>query len=225
VTDDESRTLVDPQTQVAYHSASGAVAETRHVYLENSGVAERLSAGRPTTVLEVGLGTGLGMLLTLDAARVAKTSLHYTALEYEWLEAGVLRQLKMGKELCDPPLATRFLHWRESLGETVPDGRYHWHAAGEQSINVHVIDALQWNEDVSTVFDAIYFDPFAPDKNPELWQPRFLARMHRVLSNDGRLVSYCVNRKVRDDFATAGFQVRRVPGPKGGKREVMVATK
>ena len=51
VTDDNSRTLIDPVTGVAFHSASGALAETRHVYLNNSGVKERLSQGDPTAVL------------------------------------------------------------------------------------------------------------------------------------------------------------------------------
>ncbi len=49
--------------------------------------------------------------------------------------------------------------------------------------------------------------------------------MHRALRTGGKLDSYCVNRRVRDDLALAGFEVDRVPGPPGGKREVLVATK
>ena len=63
ITDDDSRTLIDPVGEVAFHSGSGALAETRHVYLKNSGVSARLACGKNTSVLEIGLGTGLGMLL------------------------------------------------------------------------------------------------------------------------------------------------------------------
>ena len=41
ITDDNSRTLMHPETGVAFHSASGALAETRHVYLHNSGVQKK----------------------------------------------------------------------------------------------------------------------------------------------------------------------------------------
>ncbi len=94
-TDDRSRTLVKPKTNVAYHSASGAAAETRHVYLANSGVADRMASGIATSVLEVGLGTGLGLLLTLDAALAGGVRLDYTAVENEWLGIDVLSQLEL----------------------------------------------------------------------------------------------------------------------------------
>jgi tRNA U34 5-methylaminomethyl-2-thiouridine-forming methyltransferase MnmC len=224
-TDDQSRTLVKPKTNVAYHSASGAAAETRHVYLANSGVADRIASGIATSVLEVGLGTGLGLMLTLDAALAGGVRLDYTAVENEWLGIDVLSQLEMGMQINDASIATQFLLWRESLGEQVPPGVHHWQPGPDQRVAVCHQDAILWAADARQTYDAIYFDPFAPDVNSELWQTEFLARMYSLLSTDGRLVTYCVRRKVRDDFTSVGFRVERVRGPEGGKREVMVATK
>jgi tRNA U34 5-methylaminomethyl-2-thiouridine-forming methyltransferase MnmC len=225
VTDDASRTLIDPAAQVAYHSASGAITETSHVYLNNSGVAERLSAGLSSSVLEVGLGTGMGLLLTLDLAAACKAPLRYTAIECDWLEADILEQLKLGVSLGDRSIAEKFLAWRRRIGKVVPDGRYQWNAGPDQQAVVHHTDALQWEADPHDVYDAVYLDPFAPAANPGLWRPPFLAKMYRLLREGGNLVTYCVNRQVRDDMTRVGFEVNRVPGPPGGKREVMKATK
>jgi tRNA U34 5-methylaminomethyl-2-thiouridine-forming methyltransferase MnmC len=225
ITDDQSRTLVNARTEVAYHSASGAMAETRHVYLGNSGVAGQLASGTATSVLEIGLGIGLGLLLTLDAALSGGTRLDYTAVENDWLGIDVLSKLDLDKQVNDASIATQFLQWRESLGEYVPSGVHHWRAGPGQNVTVYHQDARLWAVDARRTFDAIYFDPFAPDVNGVLWQTEFLARMYSLLSNDGRLVTYCVSRKVCDDFASVGFFVERVRGPEGGKREVMIATK
>jgi tRNA U34 5-methylaminomethyl-2-thiouridine-forming methyltransferase MnmC len=39
------------------------------------------------------------------------------------------------------------------------------------------------------------------------------------------LVSYCVNGQVRRALEQAGFKVMRLPGPPGGKREVLAAAR
>lgn len=225
VTDDSSRTLIDPESAVAFHSASGASAETRHVYLRNSGLLDRMENRSATSVLEVGLGTGMGLLLTLDAALASETPLSYEAIENDWVDADILQQLDLDKQLVHSSLASRFIQWRESLGSPLTDGQYRWRADEHRSVTVHLCDALKWSPSEPRAFDVIYFDPFAPDVNAELWQPEFLAQMHDSLRSRGRLVTYCVNRKVRDAFTSVGFDVQRVRGPKGGKREVLVATK
>ena len=224
VTDDSSRTLIDPKTQIAYHSGSGAVAETKHVYLSNSGVDERIAAKEPTSVLEIGLGTGMGMLLTLDRALCESGRLQYHAVESNWLNREVLSQLHLEKALSDPCVATAYLDWRASLGDPPSLGTHHWDLGSEISVTVHHNDALRCRFRNGLRFDAIYFDPFAPNVNPQLWCSAYLTQMHSLLHPSGRLVTYCVNRSVKDALRDAGFAVQIVPGPVGGKREVMIAT-
>lgn len=225
ITDDGSRTLASPDGRVAFHSASGAVSETRHVYLENSGVARRLSEGISTSVLEVGLGTAMGMLLTLATPRAPNTALRYTAVELQWLPAGLIRQLLPHQWVNDRELVEQFLCWREGLPEDPPEGTYHWNIDDQRQATVQVASMEDWTPREDTLFDAVYFDPFAPDISGELWAEPVLARMNSLLSPGGRLVSYCVNRKVRDLLGGVGFEVQSVPGPPQGKREVLVATR
>ncbi len=227
VTDDGSRTVLDSRSGVAYHSASGAVAETRHVYLVNSGIADRLAQSRSTALLEIGFGTGLAMLLTLDAALAGGAKLHYTAVEAELLDADLLGRLQMERYLRDPTLLDGFLRWRSGLSDPAPRGTLIWRPTANQRVTIEHRDATAWARaaDEHTQFDAIYFDPFAPEQNAELWQTSFLHYMHRTLKPNTTLVTYCVSRAVREAMQAAGFRVQRVPGPAGGKRQVMIAWK
>jgi tRNA U34 5-methylaminomethyl-2-thiouridine-forming methyltransferase MnmC len=223
VTDDGSRTLVFCGSSVAFHSASGAAEETRHVYLINGGVAERLSAGLATRVFEVGFGTGLGVLMTVDAAIAAGTPLWMTSVENRLLGAGVLSQLQLEQSLREPRLATEFLRWQASLPDPIMPGRYVWMAGPQQHVNLICEDVRNVSLADEDRVDAIYFDPFSPSENPELWEIALLKRMRNWLRADGRLVTYCVSRAVRERFLAAGFDVQKVRGPRGGKREVLVA--
>ncbi len=223
VTDDDSRTLIRRDARVAYHSASGAASETSHVYLGNSAVAQRLQAGQATSVLEIGFGTGLGLLMTLDAAVTAGTPLRYESIEYELLSPEVLSELQLGRFLRNPQLVDALLGWLDSLGPSVPPGRYRWQPEDRQTFWLTHGDARDVDFSETQPVDAIYFDPFAPSENPDLWKPDFLKSMRGLLNTDGRLVTYAVSREVRESFEKAGFQVQRVSGPPGGKREVLIA--
>jgi tRNA U34 5-methylaminomethyl-2-thiouridine-forming methyltransferase MnmC len=223
VTDDDSRTLIRADSNVAYHSASGAASETSHVYLGNSAVGNRLQAGKPTAVLEIGFGTGLGLLMTLDAAFAAGTPLRYESVEYELLSPEILSRLQLGRFLRHPQLVDALLGWLDSLGPRVPAGRYRWQAGDRQTLWLIHGDVREIDFSNTQPVDAIYFDPFAPSENPDLWKPDFLKLMRSLLNTDGRLVTYAVSREVRNSFAKAGFQVQRVSGPPGGKREVLIA--
>ena len=117
-----------------------------------------------------------------------------------------------------------FLEWTASLGSDPGEGTFHWQVSSTVQVKLHHCDALEHDYVDGPQFDAIYFDPFDPRANPELWGAEFLRRMRGTLKPDGRLVTYCVNRQVKNALQAAGFHPRPVRGPAGGKREVMVAT-
>ncbi|MEM9588506.1 MAG: tRNA (5-methylaminomethyl-2-thiouridine)(34)-methyltransferase MnmD [Planctomycetota bacterium] len=237
VTDDDSRTFQLTDGRDAYHSGCGALTETRSVYLSNSGVADRLSRGQETGVLELGLGTGMAMLVTLEQALISGTPLTYVALESRWLTADLLREVRPETWLAHrPDLAAAYLQWRASLPDPIKDGCYRWSvapteatfglSASEQLVEVHVGDACDWKiAPKQPRFDAIFFDAFAPATSPELWTPAVFERMFEATKPGGNLTTYCVNRAVRDIIGSVGFEVQCVPGPKNGKREVLIANK
>ena len=73
--------------------------------------------------------------------------------------------------------------------------------------------------------DVIYFDAFAPEKQPEMWSQELFNRLYVLLNNGGILTTYCAKGVVRRMLQAAGFIVERLPGPPGGKREILRARK
>lgn len=228
VTDDGSPTLVQSVTAEAMHSGCGAVAETRHVYLQMSGVAERLARGLATQVLEVGFGTGLGWLMTAEAALAVGAELRYVGLENRLPPAAVIRQLGWERHVQHPDLVGRHLDWLETLDPQSPRRL----RIDRATLEIISADACQWCPEAgraarsgpgSSRFDAVYFDPFSPELSPQLWQPEVFGGLRQLLRPGGTLVSYCVSRPVRDALTASGFLVHKVAGPPGGKREVLRA--
>ncbi len=230
ITDDDSPTLVQAATDDSMHSGCGAIAETRHVYLQGSGVTQRLAAGLATRVLEVGFGSGMAWLLSADAALERGTPLFYLGLENQLPPEPVIRQLELGRFLRRPNLLEHYCHWladQSSQGET-SQRTFQLECL---TLQLELGDAVQWCQhgqrdrfgDPADRFDAIYFDPYSPATSPRLWQQDIFAALRELLSGDGSLVSYCVSRAVRDAIQAAGLVVSKVPGPPGGKREVLLA--
>lgn len=244
ITDDGSRTLLDAGINETYHSGCGAVAESLVVYLKNSGVYERLLSGRATTVLEYGFGTATAFFLSAALARSTNTDLHYIGLEKRLLPADILEALNIvpafeqaiagqsGLSLSDVPdfrrtlqtVVDEYLLLRSQLPEDVI-GRHVLKFRDDLKLELWVDDARAFPFATCPAIDAIYFDPFSPESNPELWTEVVFDDLFRSLADSGTLTSYCVKGSVRRALAGVGFKVEKLPGPLGGKREVLLASK
>lgn len=234
ITDDGSTTLVQTSSDDSMHSGCGALAETRHVYLVGSGVESLLTSGQATRVLELGFGTGLGWLVTAQSAFTHRTPLYYLALESDLPPAAVIRQLDWHRFIDNRELVDATIQWFADAESAIASHtKVPNLIVGDAVLEVAIGDAVQWccgpihhrYKDSAQQFDAIYFDPFSPESSPRLWQADIFATMHDVTKPTGRLASYCVNRQVRDAMKAAGWDVGKIAGPPGGKREVLVATR
>jgi tRNA U34 5-methylaminomethyl-2-thiouridine-forming methyltransferase MnmC len=88
-----------------------------------------------------------------------------------------------------------------------------------------VLDIDRDYPELSSQMDAVYFDAFSPEINPELWTEQVMGQMYKLLRADGNLTSYCVKSAIRKILQAVGFFVTRLPGPVGGKREVLRASR
>ncbi len=221
VTDDGSSTLYDEKLGETFHSESGAAAESRCVFLKNSGVAIRLQQQQPTNVLEIGMGTGLNFLLTAEVARRHQTPLAYTAIDNRWINCKTLQRLAFDQLVADPDLLISWLKFSEQN----PPPLNSQTSAEFDSVALHFLFGNALQSKFCGSFDAIYHDAFSPASSPDLWTPSFLRRLYDELKPEGSLVTYCVKRQVREALNEVGFSVAKAAGPLGGKREVLVATK
>lgn len=219
-TGDGSATLFVPELNEHYHSVKGAQTESRHIFID---MGLKASASPAPRVLEVGFGTGLNAWLTLKEAERSGRSVHYTGLELHPLDLQLVERLGYVSEderltVDDRPCPAgelfRRLHtsaWEEDTAITP-----HFTLRKVQA------DVNEWTGCCPPMpVSIIYFDAFAPEKQPEMWSQELFDRLYALLEKDGILTTYCAKGSVRRMLQAAGFVVERLPGPPGGKREIL----
>jgi tRNA U34 5-methylaminomethyl-2-thiouridine-forming methyltransferase MnmC len=172
-TADGCDTLYSYRYNQTFHSTFGALAEAEHVFLKGTGLVDRLAAGQPARVLEVGFGTGLNFFLTAQMARSIGAPLHYVSLERDLLSASVLDRLNHETILpAASAMQAAFRQWRRDLPDVVGEGRYKWFF--EQTLCLELIIGEATTVDIPELsYQAIYQDAFSPEANRELWTESF----------------------------------------------------
>ncbi len=222
-TADGSLTLANRVHGETYRSRHGALSEASHVFLGSSGVADVMRREGSAAVLEVGFGTGLNFLVTAAAAARAGATLRYTAFERDPLPVTALVELRYEELLAPFYGPAALLDWLGGLGTPTPAGTHRWRH-GDARLELVVGEAAETVSGLGPrTFDAVYLDPFSPPTDPGSWEERFLTALAGTLGPRGRLVTYSVSGEVRRRLARAGLEVKKVPGPPGGKRESLVA--
>lgn len=213
VTDDGSHSLLVPELNEQYHSVHGAKQEAEHVFLK-MGLDDRLDDGyKSISVFEVGFGTGLNALLTANWAKENKTSVAYTSIEKYPVADEEFNLLNYGDLLQAPEL------YKKITGAK-------WGNFTEMTdlFSLRKVEADLIEDNLPKGFDVVFFDAFAPNKQPKLWEVNIFKKIFEIMINNGVLVTYCCQGQARRNMIEAGFEVEKVPGPPG-KREMLRARK
>ncbi|MGE4433055.1 MAG: tRNA (5-methylaminomethyl-2-thiouridine)(34)-methyltransferase MnmD [Bacteroidales bacterium] len=213
-TEDGSQTLLTSQWDETYHSIHGAIQESRHVFLNAGLDALKLTAYE---VLEIGFGTGLNAFLAWEYAREQDKMVRYTSIERFPVPYEMVSTLNYSHKL---PSMNRS-DW-ERL-HRAPWGEWLELEPNRMQLQKMETDATQ-SQYPENRYDAIFFDAFSPQKQPELWTRELLQKMFATLRPGGVLVTYCAMGAVRRNLQACGFRTERLPGPPG-KREMLRASK
>jgi tRNA U34 5-methylaminomethyl-2-thiouridine-forming methyltransferase MnmC len=206
LTEDGSHSLRNEKLNETYHSIHGAVQESRHVFIHH-GLTHRLT-NHPTSVriLEAGFGTGLNVLLT---ALHTSIPVYYESWELFPLPTQVVNQLNYGDQLHAAPIfqAIHQAPWNQPV--TLRD-----------NFTLHKRKADLLVQIPEGLFDIIYYDAFAPSRQPELWEFAIIQKMISALAAGGVFVTYCARGQLKRDLASLGLAVETLPGPPGKKEMV-----
>ena len=196
-----------------YYSLQDGLEETRHTFLGGNDLPGRFRDG--FHVAELGFGTGLNFLATLEAWHRAGAPgvLHYTSFE-----AFPMAPDDMAQALAAFP----GLAYRDALATAWASGLFPVEIGGAR-LDLRMGDARQTLPDWPGRADAWFLDGFAPARNPELWEPALMADVGRHTAPGGTLATYTAAGHVRRALAEAGFAVERRPGF-GRKRHMTVGT-
>ena len=208
ITADGSPTLFLPEMNEHYHSINGAVQESQHVYLE-AGFNQCFK--NPIQVLELGFGTGLNVLLTAMEAERRRVQVIYTTLEKYPLPSKIVEELHYFVEKEKWFQEIHAMEWEKVLALT-------------SFFTLQKIRTDFRDYPYSEKYDVVYYDAFAPDKQPEVWSQELFDMLFNAMHPAGILTTYCAKGHIRRMMQRSGFSVERIPGPPG-KREMLRARK
>jgi tRNA U34 5-methylaminomethyl-2-thiouridine-forming methyltransferase MnmC len=216
-TSDGSKTIRIEDWNESYHSKHGALNEAIHVFI-NTGLEFFLDKNfnkKSVNILEIGFGTGLNAILTLNYAKT-----NNILVEYDGVEAYPVKQEEID--------VLNYVDVIEGTNARDFDEMHNtdWNTPIEITSTFKLNKREHKFEDINDKdkFDLVYFDAFGARVQPELWEENIFKKMYEALKPNGVLVTYSAKGSVRRAMQSVGFLVERLPGPPG-KREMLRAIK
>ncbi|MDE6254934.1 MAG: tRNA (5-methylaminomethyl-2-thiouridine)(34)-methyltransferase MnmD [Muribaculaceae bacterium] len=212
-TADGSPTLYREDLDEHYHSVKGALAESRHIYVDLGWrkAAERCGA---INLFEVGFGTGLNAVLTAQAALDARIHTNYFSVEL----------YPLPQHTNDTLLSYQPEEYR-ALFKDINNAQWNKPVSINPFFTLIKIQENLLTMDIPGNLDVVYFDAFAPEKQPEMWDESVFRKFYDSMHPGAILTTYCAKGVIRRMLQQTGFITERLPGPPAGKREVLRAIK
>ena len=213
-TSDGSHTIYDESLNETYHSIHGSINESNHVYV-NAGLKQFIYESRKkhVNILEVGFGTGLNFLLLYDFLKKRNIKVDYHTIEPNPLNDSVLEKLNFSKIIGSVDEIFKIIH-KSKTDELVE--------IDKKITFLKSVDTIENIKLKERKYDIIFFDAFAPSKQPDIWSYNNLNKIHSSMGEDSILVTYCSSRKFKKTLHDLGFKVEVLDGPKGKKEMVRV---
>jgi tRNA 5-methylaminomethyl-2-thiouridine biosynthesis bifunctional protein len=195
-----------------YHTETGALAQSRHVFLDGCGLPAAWAGQARWLVLETGFGLGLNFLTTWQAWRAdpeRPRMLHFVSIE------------------AHPVAAADLLRAAESYPELAALARElaaQWHGLlpgfhrlafddGRVLLTLCIGDVQPTLRAQRFEADSIFLDGFSPQLNPQMWSADTLKAVSRFARQGTRFATWTIARAVRDALQQSGFTVEKYAGP------------
>ncbi|MCJ8154368.1 tRNA (5-methylaminomethyl-2-thiouridine)(34)-methyltransferase MnmD [Chryseobacterium sp. SSA4.19] len=216
-TNDGSKTLFINELNENYHSHHGALQEAKHVFIKNGLI---LINDYEINILELGFGTGLNVLVTIN--EYLKTDKNHI-INYFSLEKYPINESEMND-----------LAYAELFDDQEFKNIYHKVHNADWEKPVEIIKGFHLKKIQCDFFDLknielppinlVYYDCFGARVQPDLWEkPLFELVAHKMKVN-GLLTTYSSKGSVRRVLQELNFKVEKKQGPPG-KREMINAIK
>ena len=215
-TEDGSHSLLNDSLNETYHSTHGAIQESIHVFIRN-GLQFFANKKSEIKVFEVGFGTGLNAFLAIQFSIEHKIKVDYTSIETFPIHWSLASQLNYADLISFENGKTLFekIHQCE-WNKEIQINEFFSLTKLHQTIQSTILKDEN--------FDVVFFDAFAPSKQPELWELSVLEKTIHSLKSNGVFVTYCAQGQLKRNLKQLGMKVESLPGPPG-KREMVRAIK
>jgi len=212
VTADGSNTLFSIHSGEHYHSVYGAIQESKHIFID-AGLDAVPRFSEPIHLLEIGFGTGLNAMLSLQWAEE-----NHVPVIYEGIEA-----YPVGQEQITLLNYVEILGINSKIFQEMHRGGTHKKLGPWFSFSLR-IEKFENASLSPEKFDVVFFDAFSPESQPGMWTPEGFSKLYGALKPHGILTTYSCKGIVKRMLKRIGFQIEKIPGPPG-KREFLRARK
>lgn len=234
-TADGSVSCLDTETNQLCHNRAGAYTESVQIYVNPSRLAEKVRNTSEIRVLDAcyGLGYNTWALIneliqqpieTLNPA-ILPLRVSIVAIEKHSEIMAFLPDV-LGHPTLEPlkkiiEASEHNTYYRTLIDPSPSEDELTAPRRVRLSVgSVWEIDLALWIDDLrhripqlQEPFDAIFHDPFSPQKMPELWTADLFRHYLRLLAQrQGRLLTYSTAAAVRGGLLEAGFQIAKTPG-------------
>lgn len=216
-TKDGSKTLYINDLDENYHSFHGALQEAEHVFIKNG---LNLIKDYEINILELGFGTGLNVLVTINEYLKSDKNhvIRYFSLEKYPINTSEIENLGYEKLFDSPEMENIYskIHsadWEKEV-EIVPGF----------ILKKIKTDFFELNNLVLPKINLVYYDCFGARVQPDLWEMPLFKMVSDKMDIHGLLTTYCSKGSVRRILQDLNFTVEKKQGPPG-KREMINATK
>ena len=171
--EDGSHTLFIPSMNETYHSLHGALQESEHVFITH-GLKEIANTKEEINIFEVGFGTGLNALLTLKFCLEHHKKVNYYTLEPFPISQELVEGINYSALLKDDRLTAAYAGMHQQSFNTA--------VCYEQIFSFTKFN--QKLEDFTAgipLMEVIYYDAFAPSKQPEVWAMSNIQKVYDLL--------------------------------------------
>lgn len=195
-TKDGSYTAFSEVAGEHYHTISGAIEEAFEKHVNALGIENGMH------ILDFCFGLGYNSI----AACKDHANLQIIGLEND------IKIIEAMKDIEIPEiLKTEFDNFR-NIAESmdVIDNK-------NNRIQILLGDALQRIDELpENTFDRVFFDPFSPKKQPEMWSEEIFQKIYNKMKNGAKLSTYSCAKQVRKNMISSGFKV--IDGPVVGRK-------
>ena len=187
-----------------YHTLVGALVQARKLFLEPGKLSDSMN------ILDLGFGLGYNTAVALSKHK----NLNIFAIENDISIVKAIKKLPPPAELKAEFALLSEIHKKVTVSDS-------------KGNNVELLtgNALHLVPTLPTgFFDRIFFDPFSPERQPELWSREIFEEMFRILKKKGYMITTYCSRTVKSSMEKCGFSIRKFDGI-GRKVSSAVATK
>ena len=213
--------------QDIYFNQQEPIAESLHNFIDNANIVDYAKKNKAISILELGLGTGLNLILTIEKlCQLEDTpiSLYYTSIEKHPLNIEEIKDIHSTLFNKLPQFNQVVTSFQKNYPILHPG--FHKNIFQVKNVQVHLLylfcDApmaleklttpLDYSFEPANLFDVVYLDGFNRKSNEEMWSNRVITLISQFCKTNSCVVSFSITGQLKSDLRENGYEITRKKG-------------